>query len=221
MRADKELAFSLRKQGKSYNEICRELRVAKSTLSNWFKGTDFSAAIHAELVRLSIRTSTIRMQALNKARGDTLSALYERAEVEAREELLSHAQDPLFIASVSAYWGEGDKNSKNQIRITNTDPRMLKMFVRFLTQICEVPVEKIRLAVFIYKDLDDETCRKFWSKNTGINSFHKTIVLPSRHKTRKLGHGVCTVVLTNSYLKRKLQVWIDQLPEIILNSVCR
>jgi len=41
MRTDKELAFSLRKQGKSYKEIHQELGMSISTLSNWFKGVDF------------------------------------------------------------------------------------------------------------------------------------------------------------------------------------
>ena len=219
MRADKQRATDLRKQGKSYVEICSTLGVAKSTLSSWFKGVPFSEEIRKSLVKASITQGTTRIIALNKARGDTLRALYERAEVEAQLEAISLSKDPLFIASICAYWGEGDKATKNQIRITNTDPQMLQIFVAFLTKICGIPKDKLRLALFLYPDLDEDVCKEFWSKNVGISTFHKTMILPSRHKTRRLLYGTCTVVYTNTYLKRKLLVWIDQMPKIVLNRV--
>jgi hypothetical protein len=218
MRADKDFAFSLRKQGKSYREISAELGVATSTLSNWFKGTDFSEAIRQELTKSAIHTSTMRLEGLNKARGDTLSALYARAEIEAIHEVNLHVTNPLFVTAVASYWGEGDKLNKNQLRITNTDPVMLKIFVKFLLEICKVPKEKIRVALFIYEDLDEYTCREYWSKQLELTEFHKTMILPSRHKTKRLPHGICTIIVTNSYLKRKMSVWIDQISKIILNG---
>lgn len=218
MRTDKNDAFILRKQGKSYREICKQLGVARSTLSKWFKGTDFSEAIREELTKSAIQTSTMRLEVLNKARGDTLDALYARAEIEAIHEANLHATNPLFVTAVASYWGEGDKLHKNQLRITNTDPVMIKIFVKFLLEICKVPKEKIRVALFIYEDLIEETCREYWSSQLHLKNFHKTMVLPSRHKTRRLPYGICTIIVTNSYLKRKMSVWIDQISKIILNG---
>jgi hypothetical protein len=216
MRTDKDIAFTLRKQGKSYSEISFELKVAKSTLSNWFRGVDFSEDIRVSLVDRAIAESTSRIIALNKIRGDSLHALYERAQQEAMHELAVYGINPLFIASVCAYWGEGDKVSKNHIRITNTDPQMILMFKEFLIKICGIPVEKLKLALFIYSDIDELESKKFWSENVGIKSFHKTMILPSRSKKRTLEHGICTLVLSNSYLKKKILLWIDQMPKFVL-----
>jgi transcriptional regulator with XRE-family HTH domain len=217
MRTDKNHAIELRKQGKSYTQICEELRVAKSTLSNWFHGTDFSEAIRQELTKKAIDASTVHIEALNKARGDTLVALYERAETEALQEIETYKHSPLFLIAVATYWGEGDKSSKNQVRLTNTDQKMLRIFLNFLIEICLVPKEKIRVALFIYEDLDEKECRNYWSKNLDLSHFHKTMILPSRHKTKRLPYGTCTIIVSNSYLKKKMLVWIDQLPKIILN----
>lgn len=219
MRSDRQRAIELRKQGKSYVEICSILGMSKSTLSNWFKGVPFSEEIRKSLVKVSITQGTTRIIALNKARGDSLNSLYERAEVEARLEVHSLSKDPLFIASVCAYWGEGDKATKNQIRITNTDPQMLQIFMVFLTEICDIPKDKLRLALFLYSDLDEDVCKAYWSKNVGISAFYKTMILPSRHKFKKLPYGTCTLVYTSTYFKRKLLVWIDQMPKIVLNRV--
>lgn len=216
MRTDREKAIKLRKQGKSYNEICAELGMSKSTLSNWFRGLDFSQEIKRNLTEESARISSSRMRDLNRIRGETLKATYEIALQEAREELEIYKDNPLFISAVIAYWGEGDKVQKGQVRIINTDPNMIKLFKKFLLEICKVPEGKLYGALYIY--LDEQVCKSFWSKETGITRFHKTMILPSRHKTRKLKKGIFNVGVSNTYLKKKMLLWIDQLPKIVLNS---
>ena len=221
MRTDKELAFSLRKQGKSYKEIHRDLGMSVSTLSNWFHNVDFSEEIKRSVIAKAQLKSTAHMQVLNRARGDLLRAHYAQGEIEALQELKDNISNPLFISGVTAYWGEGDKLTRNQVRLANTDPQMIKLFINFLIIFCYIPKDKLRLALHIYEDLDDGKCRTYWSEVTGLNYFHKTMVLPSRHKTRRLPYGTCTVITTNTYLKRKLLLWIDQMPEIVLNMVLK
>lgn len=221
MRLDKKLAFSLRKQGKSYNEIHRELGMSVSTLSNWFHDVDFSEEIKRSVIAKAHLKSTAHMLVLNRARGDLLRAHYAQAEIEAVQELHGNIHNPLFVSAIAAYWGEGDKLTKSQVRLANTDPKMIKLFVTFLVTFCYIPKDKLRLALHIYEDLDDTECRKYWSKMTGIDHFHKSMVIPSRHKTRRLPYGTCTLTITNTYLKKKLLLWIDQMPEIVLNMVLK
>ena len=219
MRTDKEEAFDLRKSGKSYNEIAAILGMSRSTLSLWFKGHSFSEVIRKSLTLNASTESTSRLQKLNKIRGDSLAALYYRASVEATLELEMYKNNPLFIAAISAYWGEGDKRSRSNVRLINTDPLMLVLFTEFLTRFCSVPKESIKAALFIYPDLDEDVCRRYWEREIGIYTFHKTMVLPSRHKTKKLQYGTCSVIVSNTYLKKKMLLWIDQLPKIVLNTV--
>ncbi len=219
MRTDKELAFTLRRQGKSYNEIATKLHIAKSTLSNWFRGHDFSEEIKEFVSKQAQITSTARLQILNKARGDLLQAHYAQAEIEATRELLENINNPLFVSGVVAYWGEGDKSKSSLLRLANTDPCMIKLFMEFLVTFCAVTPDKIRGALYIYEDLNDIECREYWSSKTGLIHFHKTMVLPSRHKTKKLPYGTCTILVSNTYLKRKMLLWIDQMPKMVLNTV--
>jgi transcriptional regulator with XRE-family HTH domain len=219
MRTDKEIAFNLRKQGKSYKEIHRELGMSMSTLSNWFYNVDFSEDIRRVVTAQAQLKSTERLRVLNRARGDLLRAHYEQAEIEALQELNDHINNPLFVSAIAAYWGEGDKSRGSLVRLANTDPQMIKLFMNFLLTICSVPKDKLRLALYIYEDLDDIECRNYWSKHTGLEHFHKTMVLPSRHKTKKLPYGTCTILVANTYLKKKLLFWIDQMPKIVLNMV--
>lgn len=219
MRSDKGKAFILRREGKSYREISRELGVAKSTLSNWFKGVDFSEAIREELTKEAAKKGRKQLESLNRVRGIALKVKYELAEKEAQKEMQQFRNIPLFTTALGLYWGEGDKVSKNQIRITNTDPNMLVVFLDFLQKLCGVEKENIRLALFIYEDLNEAKCKRYWKRKLKIHVFHKTQILPSRHKTKRLPYGVCTIVVSNTYLKVKMNTWIDHLPEMVLNTV--
>lgn len=219
MRSDKGEAFVLRRQGKSYREISKALQVPVSTLSNWFKGVNFSEAIREELTKEANSKKRKYFQDLNRVRGVALEVQYELAEKEALKEMKLYRNVPLFTTGLALYWGEGDKLSKHHVRIINTDPAVLQIFMAFLHQFCLNSDEKISLAMYIYEDLDEAKCKRYWSKQVGIKKFHKTQVLPGRHKTKRLPYGTCAIVLTNSYLKRKLQVWIDHLPEMVLNTV--
>jgi transcriptional regulator with XRE-family HTH domain len=221
MRTDKEKAFGLRRAGKSYKEIAAALGMSKSTLTKWFKGHSFSEEIRKSLTVNAGTEGTSRLHKLNKVRGDSLEALYFRAMAEATLELEMNKNDPLFIAAISAYWGEGDKRSRNHVRLINTDPQMLQLFIEFLMRFCGVQRECIRAAMFIYPDLDEQICRKYWQKEVGISTFHKTMVLPSRNKTKKLQFGTCSIIVSNTYLKKKMLLWIDQLPKIVLNTVSK
>lgn len=209
----------MRRNGKSYREIEAKLGVAKSTLSNWFKGVDFSEAIREELTKVAAKKSTKRIQALNKTRGIALKVQYELAEKEALKELKLYRNVPLFTTALGIYWGEGDRVTNGLIRVSNTSPDLLMVFLAFLKEIGGVSEEKISLAMYLYPDLDEQKCRRYWSRKLGIKKFHKTQVLPSRHQSKRLSYGTCHVVVSNTYLKKKLMLWIDQLPEMVLNTV--
>ena len=219
MRSDKGRAFILRREGKSYREIANELGVAVSTLSNWFKGVDFSAAIKEELTKKANKRNAVRIRKLNRVRGVALDVHYELAEKEACKEMKLYRNIPLFSAALAAYWGEGDKVTRNHIRISNSDPQLLHMFLQFLLTLCSADRSRISVALFLYEDLDEAKCKRYWSRQIGLRKFHKTQILPSRHKTKRLPYGTASIVLTDSYLKRKIMFWIDHLPEMVLNTV--
>jgi hypothetical protein len=50
------------------------------------------------------------------------------------------------------YWAEGDKASRNAARISNSDPEVLKLFVRFLRECLEVPDERMRVTCNLFAD---------------------------------------------------------------------
>jgi len=208
----KEKAIKLRKQNKSYSEIVRILNVSKSTVSYWLKDIDWSEDIKKQLVKRAQGIGKERLKKINDLRKKKYSVLYSKAEIEATEEFEKLKSDSLFIIGISLYWGEGDKNFKNgMVRVSNVDYKLLFAFDLFLRQICKVDSAKIKAYLVLYPDLNSERCLKYWSKNIGIeeSNFFKPSFIKGKHKLKRLGYGVCTINVSDKYLKKKILVWLD------------
>lgn len=215
MRSDKDIAVKLRKMGKSYNEIRKEIGVPISTLSDWFRNQKWSNNIAIELSEKVRLQSIIRLKNLNKIRGTNLDLIYKDAQSEAFEEFNELKYHPLFIAGVVIYWGEGDKASKNNFRISNSDPLMVRLFLDFLRKICRVDEGRIRAGLLVYSDIDKIEAVRFWSQKIGLSEkqFIKSTVIIGRHKTKKIRYGICVLTYSSTFLKKKMMKWIELLSE--------
>lgn len=214
MRNDKEKAMEMRRQEKSYREIRDALKIPLSTLSGWFSQDEWSIDIRKKLTAAAQIEHTARLVELDKVRGQHLVKIYDEARSEARADLEHYRYNPLFIAGLMLYWGEGDKVSKAAVRLTNTDPALIKLYVLFLEQVCRIPQAKIRGAVLVYPDLDKEKCLTYWANESGVSEdrFTKCVVIQGRHKTRRLANGVCTITVSSTYFKAKMLEWLKILP---------
>lgn len=211
----KELKFqaiALRKKKKSYREIAKSIHVSKSTVSYWLHDIDWSRDIQEQLTERTRLLSQKRLIHLNELKRVKWQKVYLQAENEATREFEKFKQNPLFVAGICLYWGEGDRNFVNgKVRLSNVNERLLSIFRVFLEEICKVNKEKINAYILLYPDLDKETCLNYWSKSIGIEkeNFFKISVIEGRHKKNRLAHGVCSINVSNKYLKKKILIWID------------
>jgi len=218
MRKDKDKAFELRKSGKSYRQIKEELKIPLATLSDWFRDVDWSGEMRNRLTEAANIKSGVRMKELDRVRGEHLAQAYEEAREEAREEFKVLKYNPLFIAGIMLYWGEGDKPTNGQTRLSNSDPALIGLYTEFLRKACRIPENKIKANVLIYPDIDEPSNRRFWSFASGIplSRFTKSILIQGRHKTRRLSNGVCSVLVLSTYFKTKMLEWMRLLPKALL-----
>lgn len=212
MRNDKHLAIEMRRKGKSYMEISKRLGISKSTMHYWFKDLQWSEKIKDDLTAKAAKLSRKRIKKVVKANKEKWLKWRKDFREEAKREFPELRTNPLFIAGLMLYWGEGDSNLKNTTRLTNTDPRMISLFCKFTTEILRVPKVDIRLHLTIYPDLSENKCKKYWSKQTKIpvNQFNKTQIIYGKHPTRRLENGICSIRVPRSCgFKEKIFVWID------------
>jgi hypothetical protein len=219
MRTDKNKATKLRKSGKSYGEIEKQLGVPKSTLTSWFRKENWSKSIKKRLSFIAIKNASKRMKIMSQKKKRERTKLYQSTKQLAQKQFRKISQEKLFLCGLVIYWGEGDSKLENGvIRVTNTDPVMLKLFHTFLKKYFPEISHKTKAYLILYPDLVDEKCKKFWSKKIGIkqNRFIKSQYIQGRHPTKRLDYGVCTITITSRAYKEKIIVWLELFRKEIL-----
>ncbi|MBI4086014.1 MAG: hypothetical protein HY433_02090 [Candidatus Liptonbacteria bacterium] len=110
------------------------------------------------------------------------------------------------------YWGEGNKKNKNSIRLGNTDPEIIKNFIRFLTVIFGIDTSRLKFGLQIFSDMPGEKILRFWIDklkefHVSRKQFFKITVTPHRgvgNYKEKSKTGVLTVYFGNVKLKKFL-----------------
>ncbi len=212
MRKDKEKAIQLRQLGKSYKQISNELGVPISTLAFWLKNEPWSQEIKNRLsFQVSWKNPKV-LELLAQANRERWKNKHEEYRIAAIKEFPKYKSDPLFLAGIMLYWGEGEKQSKSSVvRLSNSEPEMIKIFNLFLIKVLKISPEKISVWLLLYPDLIDSVQKNFWSRAIGIplERFKKSIYIKGRHQTKRLSYGVCTIVVNSRALKERILKWLE------------
>ncbi|MDP7477072.1 MAG: hypothetical protein QF442_01345 [Candidatus Peribacteraceae bacterium] len=112
----------------------------------------------------------------------------------------------LYGLGIGLYWGEGTKANKVAVRLGNTDPELLKYFIRFLERFFAVRRSDMHFGLQIFTDIDEQKALDFWQKRLKIGShqFYKvtrTISGSMGTYRRKSQYGVLTVYYNNRKLR--------------------
>lgn len=109
----------------------------------------------------------------------------------------------LFGLGVGLFWGEGNKVSSTSLRLGNTDPALIRTYLRFLREVCTVREDKIRFGLQVFNDSDPVAAKKYWLEelSVGVEQFMPTIsaIAPQGKGTyrKKNRYGVVTVYVNN------------------------
>lgn len=120
----------------------------------------------------------------------------------------------LYGMGLGLYWGEGTKADTNSIRLGNTDPALICVFIRFLTDTLGVDIQKLRFGLQIFSDSSPEVVIRWWLQHLKVNrsQFQKVIVTKRRGigtYRRKIPYGVLTVQCHNRKLRNILGSFLD------------
>ncbi len=115
----------------------------------------------------------------------------------------------LFGMGIGLYWGEGNKANKTTVRLGNSDPALMRIFIRFLIKFFNIKESDLRFQLQIFTDLDINKVLDYWLKELKVNKnqFYKTVVTKSGSLgtyINKSQHGVVSVYYGNIKLKKLL-----------------
>lgn len=218
----KEKAIKLRKQGRTYSEIQKGLRIVipKSTLSGWCSKVELPKEYQEKIRKIILN---------NAQKGRKIALIVNRRK---REEYLKSVEDRnkhlekslrnkdiAKIALAMLYLGEGGKNQRGSLLFGNSDPFVISLFLYSLRYCYSIDESKFRCTLMCRADQNTKRLEKFWSEVTNIplSQFYRaqqdarTIGKPTKKKDYK---GVCKI----DYFSSDIYTELMMIPRTIYND---
>lgn len=130
------------------------------------------------------------------------------------KELETQDERDLFRLAIGLYIGEGKKKDAQQVSLANTEPRVIKVFLRFLREICNVNEEELWAWINIFDDCALERAQEFWEEVTSLprSQFYKPMVRRRRGGTyTQLSlYGTLTAGVNNTRLHKIVLHWCEE-----------
>jgi len=225
--AKKDLAISLRKEGKTYSEILKVVHVTKSTLSLWLRAVGLSKTQKQKITQARLLSGLRGAQRRHEQRVFTQVQVHSQAISEIKN--ISSAE--LFYIGVTLYWAEGNKERigrpGSQLMFSNMDPKMIVVFLNWLLVSMCISSEDIFYEIYVHKN---HIYRKYeivgyWKKWTAFcksNDFRvyvkNTNAVTNRKNTREETYfGILRIrVRKSSHCVRKLAGWADGIYDAVV-----
>jgi hypothetical protein len=184
--------------------------ISKEYLIKEYSTNGYSASEIAKALRCSSSKVTYWLHKHNIHKRSISEAIYTKSNPNGDpfEIACLHSDEDWFLLGLGLglYWGEGTKSNKHSVRLGNTDPKLILMFLKFLNEIYRVDKSKLHFGLQIFSDMDPKAALAFWIQELQVSrkQFQKVIVTPSRGEgtyRKKTQHGVLTIYFNNKKLR--------------------
>ncbi|MHB1316317.1 MAG: hypothetical protein ACYCZW_00480 [Minisyncoccota bacterium] len=215
----KEKAIALRKEGKVYSEILKEVPVAKSTLSLWLRDVGLAKVQKQRITQKRLDASIRGGQARHEQRVKLQQDIFNQAY----KDITHISKRELWLIGIALYWAEGSKEKEyypgSRFQFGNSDPRMIRLFVKWLMEAMDIPGDEISFDIYIHKNSknNENMVKIYWSEVTGfpLDKFKNIYFKKHKIKTnrRNIGNtyygGLRVTVKASSNLLRKVTGWTE------------
>lgn len=205
----KKKALALRRAGNSLGHIHQLLNIPRSTLSGWFRTIVLTANQKNKLDKnwreglIKARKKAVMVH--NEQKRQRFVIAQEKA-LEVLNQIDSNSSAILDVTLATLYLGEGSK--KNGTGMGNSDPLILKFFIKVLQKNYNISISKLCCELHLRADQDMHKMKEYWSTTLEIplENF-KSVSFDKRtlgSKTYPNYNGVCLIRYGDVAIQRKL-----------------
>lgn len=211
-------AKSLRLKGQTVRDIAEKLNISFSTVSFWCRDIKLSD-ITIKKMKFNKKERSIKglLKYSERKRNQRIKNTLDQKQNGAKLVTNMSGRDILMVG-LGLYWGEGYKESNDEMGFTNSNPQMVRFYINWL-QLSSVSKEDLifRLSLNNVFTKKEKEIKNFWIKYLGIkqSQFSKTTFIKTNLKkanTKKLGtyKGILRVKVRRGVsLKNKILGAID------------
>jgi hypothetical protein len=202
-----QLAREFRRSGMPYKRIASRIGVSASSVHAWTKDIELTE----EQKSFNLRGPRGPQDPMVvRRRAESWAARCRAARLASQEDGRRTASegDQLHHAGCMLYWAEGAK-ARNTIKFANSDPQMVLLFRRFLTDGLAIELDEIVMTLNVYTNngLTIDEIERYWLDLLGLPPTavrkHTLDHMPTSSSGRaknKLPYGVCTLRVGSTWM---------------------
>lgn len=161
-----EKAVKLRQQGYSYREIHELLGLAKSTTREWLKDISLDASAKMRMRRIHLAGVQQYASRLRHQKELADIQLREAVDRSLANQKVDSGIEKLLCSFL--YWAEGAKRGKEGLVFVNSDPVMVKVYLKLLRNSFQIDNSRFSVWLHLHSYHDRSKQIKFWSQIMGI-----------------------------------------------------
>ncbi|MFA5745188.1 MAG: hypothetical protein WC887_03175 [Candidatus Paceibacterota bacterium] len=224
---EKKRAIQLRKQGQTYGEISKKIKVSKSTLSLWLRDVKVPVEFISRIQQKKLDAVKLGWEARRKERIDRT----HRITVSAQQEVKRLMSDPLWLVGVALYWAEGHKEklwrTGTLVTFTNMDADTIILFRSWCRKFLDVSNDDFVCTLYIHdsRRAQSNEMKKWWAQKLTISPesiavyYKKSVKKHVRHNDADDYHGVLRVRVRRSIdMNRRIAGWTFELVHSLKNK---
>lgn len=215
----KSEAIRMRKEGASYSQIKKKIKVSKSSLSLWLH----DMPLPEKRLRELRDWNAVRIERFQNTMRGKREARWAHVRKRAVKDIGTLSKRELLIAGLFLYWGEGTKTSIANTSLSNTDPAMILFFINWLRSL-GVSKDNLRVHVHLYSDMEVQRELHYWSKTLDmpLSSFRKPYIKTSKRSglsyPQKFTHGTCNLIYENRDISEYVRMALDYIRSEFANE---
>jgi hypothetical protein len=204
---DREHARALRLEGKTYDQILKQVRASKASLSLWLRDLPYPDVNRAA-----------KAAHMHRVRAERIEEQRRRTKSEAFEQIGVLTERELMLVGAALYWSEGAKDKpyarRESVLFINSDPDMIRVFLAWLRRL-GVPLDQCRFRISIHETAVLSEAEEYWRDITGASAelFYRPAIKRHNPKTVRYRtgddyHGCIAIqVLKCADLYRRFEGW--------------
>lgn len=179
-----------RKKGLSIQALVQKHNIPKTSVWHHVKSIKLNAEQKAKIA-LNQGGSKVRKERDIKLAGEEAKTLIQYSAIQ--------KYGILILAAL--YWAEGHKDS---LVFTNTDPDMIKIFIKLVKEILKIQNKDMVILVRITDHMDPNKCLSYWQKTTGLPKKNIRVNINILHNKTRTEYGICRIMPRKGGYKLKI-----------------
>ncbi|MCX6762527.1 MAG: hypothetical protein NT093_01970 [Candidatus Moranbacteria bacterium] len=195
-------SIQLRKRGRSFREISELLNISKSTASLWTRAIILNPKAIERLTGLRDLGRKRSKKTKERQRMKIEEEIAKKARMTVRNAKLNDSHRKIICSLI--YWCEGGKNDGGRVNFTNSDPQLMRYFLKIFRKSFPLNEKKFRALLHMHEYHQERKQIRFWSKVTKIPTmqFSKSFHKKNSGKNIRAGYPGC---LSVRYYDSKIQ----------------